>query len=510
MKSRTKQLGPIQRLVKWVRSFRRVDGIELPDLGRSSIESIPGQFNAGGFGSVIAPFDLDILRRLKDLWLTNPDLSQHARNVKSLGNNGHTITIDAASDSIAEAALNRVNESAARLYPNGAGVDGLINQYFDQVSIFGAISSEDVVDFAAKRVSQVVLVPVEQIRFRYIDGVYLPHQRPLNLMGIESAFKNKSALGLIPLNTETYKYYALQTVQNSPYALPPAITAVNILEGPQADVFSSLAYIVNKFGIAGLVSVNVKPPTRKTPETEQEFTARAQKYLTSVRKTLEGSFNKGLLVTYNDQKIDHSNITSDARGAAEIIQFIEELGFSGMGSMPFMHGRNYTTTETFADVVFNVIIAQEEGIQRLAKRRMESTYRLDLALAGIQVDAIAMAFNQPKTRDSWRTVQAQQLEQEMALERAKFGITSPDECAQELGYEGAFDAELISGFKPAVAANSGAGLRAKRAGFSAAYRFDRESQRYRFVPQRIELAPIGADIDPGRVLPFEKKIAAAA
>jgi hypothetical protein len=492
-----------------VRSFRRIDGIELPDMGRSSVESIPGQFIPGGIGSVIPPFSFEVLHKLRKLWMENPDFSQHVKNIKSLGNTGHSITVDAANPSIAEAALARINESAARIYSNGAGVDGLINQYFDQISVFGAISSEDVVDIAPQRIDQVVLVPVEQIRFRYLNGRFVPHQLPLNLYGIEHAFQLKSYLGLIELNPQTYKYYPLQTIQNSPYALPPALAALGILEGPQADVLEGLAYIVNKFGIAGLVSVNLKPPTRKPAETEQEYIKRAEDYLAKVRKALEGNFNKGLLVTYNDQKVDHSNITSNARGASEIIQFVEELAFSGMGSMPFMHGRNYTTTETFANVIFNVIVAQAENFQRLAKRRMESTDRLDLLLAGIQIDSLSMIFNQVESHDDYKKAQGEALRQTMTYERARLGTISPDDAAQELGYEAAYDPSMINGPLPTVLNEASANQWAKP-GFSAKFRFDRRGQRYRFVPARIEVAPIGADVNSRRVLPFEKKIAAAA
>jgi hypothetical protein len=508
---KSKKPNVLERAWQWLAApFRKFDGIELPPDGRSSVESIPGQFIPGGIGSIIPPFSFETLLTLKKLWMTNPDFSQHVKNIKSLGNTSHSLTVDAASDSVAEAALARINESAARIYANGAGVDGLINAYFDQVSVFGAISSEDVVDFAGRRVDQVVLVPVEQIRFRYINGRYVPYQMPLNLYGIEKAFQQKSFLGLIELNPETYKYYPLQTMQNSPYALPPALAALDVLMGPQADVFESLAYIVNKFGIAGLVSVNVKPPTKKSGETDPELYVRAQKYLKNVRDVLEGSFNKGLLVTYNDQKIDHSNITSDARGASEIIQFVEELGFSGMGSMPFMHGRNYTTTETFANVIFNVIIAQAENFQRLAKRRMESTDRLDLRLAGIQIDSLAMIFDRVESRDDFKKAQGEALRQTATYERAHMGTISADDAAQELGYEAAFDPSMINGILPTVLKEASANQWAKRPGFSAKFRFDRPGQRYRFVPPRIEIVSVEAGSDLARVLPFEKKIAAVA
>jgi len=515
MSAKRNNQGVFKRLVNWLASFRRVDGVQLPPDGRSSAESIPGQFVQNAFGSVIPPFDLGVLKELEDLWKTNPDFSQHVKNIKSLANTGHTIAVDAASDTIAEAALTRINEAASRIYPNGAGVDALINQYLDQVSVYGAVSSEDVVNFAGRRVEQVALVPVRQIRFRYVNGRYAPYQQPLNLIGFKQG--NPGALGLIELNPETYKYFPLQTVENSPYALPPALAAVAVMNGPQKDAFSNIGWLLNKLGLVGLVIAKLTKMKQKPSETQEEFEARAGKWLKAVTEKLDGNFRNGLLVSYDDIKFDHQNVASDARGATSIVQLVEELAFSGMGSMPFMHGRNYTTTETFADVIFNVIIAQMENIQRLAKRRMEATYRLDMLLGGIQVDAITLSFNEPKTRDNYRMAQAEQIRQTMIYERAKLGTISADDAAQELGYEAAFDPELISGPLPAVAAgDGGANFGAKRSGFSATFRFDRAAQRYRFVSSRIEVASGSGEAEEGisnfglRIANFKKKEALAA
>lgn len=505
----------VEKLISWVQSLRRVDGLDLPSEGKSSVDSQSGQFLQNAIGSVIPPFDLQVLARLRELWMANPDFSQHVKNIKSLGNTGHTITVDAANDSTAEAALTRINEAAARIYQNGAGVDGLMHAYFDQLSVFGALSSEDVVDFAGRRVEQVVLVPVEQIRFRYLDGKYVPHQQPLNLLGVRAQSKGQganTALGLVELNPNTYGYYALQAIQNSPYALPPALAAVEIMRGPQKDAIDNISWILSKLGILGLVIASLKKPSRKPGEIDSEYVARATKYQQDVFTQLNGNFKKGLLVGFDDIKWDHSNVASDARGSDSIYQIVEELVFSGMGTMAAFHGRNYTTTETFADVIYNILIALMQSSQMLAKRRQERTYKLDLRLAGIDVDGISMAFNRPEARDEVKKAQAEQIRQQMVYERAKNGTISPDQGAQELGYEAAYDPELLSS-QPAVADGAGANFWAKRAGFSATFRFDRHSQRYRFAPSRIEVAgaPIGAGYGTGteseRVIEFKKKAA---
>ncbi|PYS72731.1 MAG: hypothetical protein DMF69_06930, partial [Acidobacteria bacterium] len=166
---------------------------------------------------------------------------------------------------------------------------------------------------------------------------------------------------------------------------------------------------------------------------------------------------------------------------------------------------NYTTTETFADVIYSILAAQVVNRQRLVKRRQEQTYRLDLILAGIQVDSLSLNFNRVEARNELQKAQAEEIRQQMIFERAHEGIISADDAAQELGYESAFDPELLSS-KPGVAKGTSEGLRAKR-GFSATFRFDRAAQRYRFTSSTIEVAsePVGAADD--KVVEFKKKAA---
>lgn len=496
-----------ERVVSWMAApFRRVDGMPLPSDGRSSVETPQGQLLTSAFGSVIPPFDIQMLPKLKQLWITNPDFSQFVSNAESLGNTGHAITVDAATENAASAALARVNESASRLYQNGAGVDGLINALLDQLAWSGALSAEDVVDFAGRRVEKTVLVPVETIRFRYLEGHYVPHQQPGVLLAL-----SRHPMGLIPLNEHTYTYFAIQQIENLPYAKPPASAAVELLMGPQKHAIDNISSVISKLGLIGLVIAKLTKPRPKSGESETEYKARAEGWQQSVLKQLDGRFNKGLLVAFDDIKWEHANVAADARGAEGVMQILEELVFSGMSSMAAFHGRNYTTTETFADVIYSILTAQTVNRQRLVKRRIEQTYRLDLLLAGLPHNSISVNFNRVEARNDLQKAQAEEVRQRMILEKAAKGIISPDDAAQELGYEAAFDPALLSS-QPTVAHTLSArrlsGL--NRDGVSATFRFDRQAQRYRFLSSRIEIAsePAGAGeiADFGlRISEFKKK-----
>lgn len=485
--------------IAWA-AFRAVGGIELPDAGRSSDETLGGTMTAyaASFGSISPVIDFEMLKVLKCFWLYNPDFSQYIANIVNLGNPGHQLSVEAKSDATIEQAITRLNESSSRIYKHGVGVDGLLNQYLTSVAWSGAISSEDVVNFAARRVEKVVLVPVEQIRFRYNKDLdtYEPYQQTSTFIRRQDL---RTSFGLIPLNQETYKYYALSTVENSPYAKPPGTAAVEpILEG-QKPIMENIRFMAQKFGLLGLVTAAVTPPPRKPGEIEAEYQARATSYLKNVAKALEGEFNKGLLVTFKDQKLDHTNIAEGATGVYDVNRISEEQIFSGLATMPGFHGRTDATTETFADVVYYLLTAQTGNMQRIVKRRQEQTYRLDLRMGGIEVDSVSLAFDKAHSRNALGEAQTDEIKLRTVLEKVKSGLIDPDAGAQELGEESWHDVEMLFGvLNPEPAAKSQSMKKI------VTLSFDKQSQRYK--PQTRPIQIWSGETDTAdNVVPILKK-----
>lgn len=475
-----------QEAKNWlVGSLKRYQGLELPDYGRSSVEDVPTFGNRLGkalsqFGGLQPEINFETLALLKCWMVYNPLMSQFVQNITNLGNTGHQVVIEAGNSTQAEAALKRINETAGRLWQHGAGVDGLINQYFTDIAWSGALSSEDQVNFAARRVEKVVMVPVEQIRFDWDGENYLPFQLPKHSLAL-----NRGTVGMIPLNSETYRYFALSTIGNSPYAKPPGTAAIEDLSGPYSDGKANLKAILKKYGLLGFAAMQVTPPTKKPNELDDEYSKRAKSYLGKMRDAVSGIWQQGLLLMFRDQKIDFHSITANANGVKDIFEMIEAQVFNGFGMQPSLFGRVHSTTETFADVVWSQLDAQVSNVRRLPKRRMERTYQLDLLLAGVPVNGISVRFNKTPSRNALKEAQAEEARVRIALDKAKAGIISPDQAAQEMGYDSAFDASVLSG-QPAVAAS----LRALRASteFAATFQFDRGVQRYRFQPPTIELS----------------------
>ncbi|MBS1793363.1 MAG: hypothetical protein JSS81_05885 [Acidobacteria bacterium] len=487
-------------------AFRRTGGIDLPDSGRSSQESIWGAIGTAlaAYSTVSPIVNFEMLALLKQFAVFNPDVSQFCDNIINLANTGHALQVDARSPQAAENALARFNETAARLYLNGAGVDGLLNAYLFQIAWSGALSSEDVVNFAGRRVEQVVLVPVEQIRFRYNEelGYYEPFQRATNFFDRSI---RRDASGLIKLHPETYRYFALQTIENSPYAKPPASAAIETILQSQGPIMKNIQHIAQKFGLMGLFTAAVTPPRQKVNETDGEYQTRAKNYLSLVTQALVNHLRDGLLVSFKDQKIEHTNIGEGASGVYEINRITEEQVMSGLGMQPAFFGRTDSTTETYADVVYSLLTAKVHNIQRVVKRRQEQTYRLDARLGGIEIDGVSVKFNKTYSRSAKDEATIDQTKWQTVLDKVKAGAISPDEGAQELGYESWYDEDLIDSAPPSMQQMMRS-MEKEQQVQKFSFRFSKETQRYEFARPQIFLQTEAEEIpDGGNVVPILKK-----
>ncbi|MCW5959277.1 MAG: hypothetical protein KIS76_03890 [Pyrinomonadaceae bacterium] len=500
----------LQKMKLWLASFGRSEPLSLPTDGRSSVEKIGLNYSltnfSGQYAGISPVISFEMLTCLKNLWLYHPEFSQHVQNLVNLANTGHQLTVNAKNEAAAERALDRLNETAARIYRNGAGVDGLINQELTSLVWSGACSTEDVVNVAARRIEKCVFVPVEDIRFRWEDEEWKPYQ--------QVSFAGRSTKnGLIPLHPETYRYFAIETIDNSPYAKPPATAAVQAITEMQQEVIDNVKYIVNKFSILGLLSVMVRRLTRKPTETEGEFNLRSQKYLGEVRDSLSGSFNKGLLVAFDNMQFKGDSVAANGSGFYDVYRVIAETFMSGLGQQPAFFGRTDSTTETYADVVYQLLLSRAHNFQRIAKRRRERTYRFDLRLGGVEVDGVSLKFNKSFSRNTLAEAQADEIRVRTALDKARAGIISADQAAQELGYESAFDPAIL---EEGAALGEALGVLAadSRVSNRFHFRFAKESQRYEFIRPRIGINLSGArdddDIERGNVVPIKKKQSAFA
>lgn len=413
-------------------SPEEIDPKSLP-VGRISVDTV-------GFGellrdlltemrSVGAAYPLEYLEAMQSLSLVNPDVAQMIDNIVQLGNTGHKVMVETDREQIQQAAMDELNRFNMTVFGRFGGIDGFVNSALAQIGRGGAISVEWVINEDLTGIEKMVFVPLKEIRFLYdpISGEYSPHQKTCDL--------TQGDQGLIALNTATYQYCAMQTLDNSPYAVPPILSALESIT-IQRDIVKNLRFIAKKMGLLGFVNFLIRAPKQSPGEKTEEYVARCQQFLDQQAQRLKHNYRDGIAVGFMDSfTVEHHSITGDATGAKDLFEMNEQQVFSGLKADPALHGRTYSTTETYAGVVYEKMLSIITNYQRTVRAVLEYGYKLHLTLRGIDYKSLWIEFEPSKS------LSAQRDEATYATKLANLkilydqGIIDQNQFAQEAGYD---------------------------------------------------------------------------
>ena len=378
-----------------------------------------------GYRTAAEFMPFEVMDLLQQLSIIMPDMAQAVDNIARLGNTGHRVEIfgsERAADDL-NAAL---DDLAQRIYPHGCGMDGFVNDVLSQIARSGALSVEWVARRDLSGWEKIVLVPVRTIRFILRDGEYIAVQTKSGHEALKDQF--------IELNPLTYLYYAIERLDTSFYAVPPMLSALdNVMV--QRDIMKQLKFVARKLGIMGFLEVLLSAPEQKPGETVEAFKERCRTYLRETAERVKGSFKDGLVLGFKEvQEFKMNQVVSDARGVKDLVQMNEEQVCSGIKQDPAMMGRTYSTTETYAGVVFSKLVNQIQNYQRLVRRCLEHGYALEARMLGIAVDKISVKFNESDLVNRRVKAEAEEIEIRNANSLYDAGVIDQAQRAQRLGF----------------------------------------------------------------------------
>ena len=384
---------------------------------------------AGEMACVSPDFPIQFLEVMRNLAMVNPDVAQAKENLVQLGNTGHTVLVEGMNAGAEAALLDAVMNFQARAFHRFGGVDGFINSCIGQIAVGGAISVEWVVAEDFSGIDRVVSVPIHEIRFSYDreKQAYLPFQK------VESEDFQRQR---VYLNPYTYQYCPLQTLDNSPYAIPPILSAMESIM-IQRDMVKNIRFMVRKMGLLGFVSVLVKQPQKQNAESETAYLNRCLTTLEAHAERMRHNYRDGLAFGFQDTfTINHNQIPNPG-GAKELFELNEQMLFSGLKADPALHGRTYSTTETYAGVVYEKMLSMITNYQRVVRQVLEYGYKLHFILSGLRYSSVTVEFNPSKSLSSERDENTYQVKLANLTTLFEQGIIDQDQFAQEAGYENA-------------------------------------------------------------------------
>jgi len=384
------------------------------------------------------PFDEQIFELITNYSVLFPDFAQAVGNLQFTPNARPRVdlifsksTSDAEKEKTSALMGKLVSSFWTRVYPSG--VSGFVVDSVGQIARHGASSIEWVLDKNYSRVNKAVFVPVAGIRFKTKkDGSFYPVQK---ISGGMLATVATSPNAGINLDIPTYVYTPLETIEGNPHGIPPFISVLEKL-GIQANIMEHLGAITKKLGLLGFLKLLMERPEQKPGESEEMYTRRLQDTIDTWAAKLTKNLNKGMVVGYQDMmEMDHQAIAGDARGVTQIMQVVEEQVISGFKSDPAMFGRTYSTTETYAGVVYDKFINMLDHYLEIIGSTMETGLKLEMQFQGIAVDDIKVIFDPPKSLTALADAQTEQARTDTVLKKRNSGIIDQTQAAREMKYD---------------------------------------------------------------------------
>lgn len=426
--------------------------------GRVSQTNNPYNSKFTQYTSITPDYIREIIPIIRQLMMRNEDVGQAIHNIITLGNTGHKIFFDRkrSPEQVDQMRNHLINQR--KTWASGqAGMDGLINRFFAQMLIGGAISAEWVPNQELTGIESVILVNPEEIQF-VLDKrqtKYLPHQRIINGNVL---IKSKN-ITLIPLNTNTYRYFALNGDGELPYGFPPYMSVIPRIES-QVKMNKNIDFVVDQLGLMGFIEALISKPEQGEQD-DSAYDVELDTLLIQARARLLEGFKEGVVVGYEGDHTFKFNTASKSYDSAVAMYNNNELMIaSGLKQDASLWGRSYATSETQITVVFVKMLSELKNMHNLLKGMIEFGYALELRLAGYEFDSLEIKFNRSTIQDDLKYQQADEIKIRNVKDKLILGIISQEQAADELGYEISDSPEpmvswdvLAGGTDPAVAAS---------------------------------------------------------
>lgn len=386
--------------------------------------------------SIIAPeYQVELIGVLEHLGKWNADISYAIENIVQLGNTPYDISFN---DDIPASQVKKMRQELSDVennwYAYSGGIQSLRNDLLAQGAVTGAISGEAVPTESLDGIKKIVLVSPKNVRFAYNKGfdIYEPYQKLNNMIGIRRDAVN----GLIKLNVTTYKYYAVRRFNESPYAIPPFLAALDSI-AIEKDMMDSFKHVVKKLGVLGFLKVLVKAPIKATGQSDADYQAAADNQLLRTATEIDKGIKKGYVIGFDGMhSIDMQTISTNVTGATDLIKVNNEMKMAGLKQDPLMLGRNYSTTETVGRVILAKLSAQLQNYQMLVDKFIGETMYLHLILKGYKgLKYVKVESRKPLLADEGKEQEAYSKKIDNYDKLYKQGVISQTQRANALGFE---------------------------------------------------------------------------
>lgn len=390
-------------------------------------------------------YQFEIIPLIRKLALGNQSVSQALSNIVNLANTGHKIVFDS---SVSLEQANEMREHINKVIPNWhygvADANGLANKFFSQAMISGAVVCEIIPNNTLTGVRRLFMPLPETIRFKYNKRqlTYKPYQVS------KDPLKANRPDGLIPLNINAFRYYAINGDTELPYANPPYCPAVPPLHD-QKTMLENIKWIIQQMGVVGFLELLADKPEQNDGESDEKYAGRLNGYLEQCKNSVVSSMRDGIVVGFkDDHDFEFHSTAKNATGVGELFNMNELLVYSGLKQDPTLAGKGSGGAETFVTVVFTKLLAELKNVQAPVGKIFEHAYELEFRLRGYKFKSLKVVFNPSTVQDDLKFQQAKEIKIRNARQLRMDGVIDQDTYADEIGYDKPAQQEPVVPFAP--------------------------------------------------------------
>ena len=369
------------------------------------------------------PFQIyDIIDRVS---VTDPYIAKYVHTTVSLCNVTHKIYLTTDSERRANKALALANEFAARCYPFGGGMDGIVSGMLSQLARTGALCVEWAPDHAKTRIERGYLVPIKSLRFRYSDEAG----------NLELVQLREGSMTGVPLNQLQISYHGLIFSDVNPYPLPPILPALEACSAHR-EIMGQVKTWMHKISSLGVLLAKITSPPREPGETQTAYDQKAETYLQTMADTITNNLNNGLGIGYDNIDFQFSSTASGAQGAKDILQLVLQGMFSALQRDPIFFGWSFNRgSEALASAAYDEMYKSLKLYQIGVKRALEHGHRLNLALHGLGDIGISIKFHDDHGVDIFKESEANMMLSQAIISQYEAKLISLEEARKLLGYD---------------------------------------------------------------------------
>lgn len=379
--------------------------------------------------NIVKPdFLFESIPLIRKLYKVNEDLGLALFDSIQLTNTGHEIKFNqSVKPELADEMRAHLKEVSKRWHTGSAGIDGLVNKWIAQIYVGGALSIEWVPDQRLTGIESNILINPETIRYgRDRKGKYKPYQKIYNVIGYQKQY--------IPLNENTFQYFALLADEDTPYGVPPFLSALQSISTQKA-MKDNIHHIMNQMGLLGYLETTVTKPDQNAGESDPAYMARITNLLTQTKQNVINGFKEGVVVGFTeDHQFEFHSTTKNLGGVSDIFNMNENQLANGLKTSPSFLGVSGGSSESFLSIVFTKTLSQLKNVQQILSSALQRGYELELQLAGYDYKSLSVEFRASTITDDMKIQQGKEIKQRVLRNLWIDRIISPETYAEEMGY----------------------------------------------------------------------------